>query len=275
MLMMLIGNYTWAQDHSKHIKVDGKGQTIVLLHGGTFDAEAFAKHAEILSEDFQVIRPTQYNVQYGDAGMELSEKYSVQTESNGLKITLDSMGITEPVVLVGHSYGGVIAFDFAINYPDRIKSLVLIEAPLFDLAKQKGVFSEKMKEIVDLSLHFTPQASITEEMIKSFRCEMVNCESFDITTHRMWSKWLHDKDRLRGLYAVPLYKVDLAKLRAFQQPVLIVTGTNTIEPNKTIDQILSVEFPDAHTGQLSGEHTAIYQQAPSFIELLHAFMRKK
>jgi pimeloyl-ACP methyl ester carboxylesterase len=263
-----------AQPQTKQVFLEGRGPAVVLLHGGTFDINAFAAHAKLLSDSFTAIRMQQFNVQYADEGRTLPKNYSVKTESEAVKATLDSLGITKPVVLIGHSYGGVIAFDFAINHPERIQSLVLVEAPLFDMAKTKGEYAEKMKQIDELTKHFTPQATITEEMIKSFRCQMANCDTFDIRQHPMWPKWLKQKDRLRGLSAVPGYKIDFKKLHAFQKPVLIITGSTTIEPNKIIDRLLRREFSHAKTGSLPGDHIAIYQNPETFVQILRQFLRE-
>ena len=262
-----------AQTKTKQVLIEGSGQPIVFLHGGTFDYTAFAAHSKLLSDTFTVIRMLQLNVQYADAGWTLPKDYSVKMESEAVNATLDSLHITAPVILIGHSYGGVIAFDFALNHPDRIKYLILVEPPLYDIAKRKGEYSEKMKQIDELTKDFTPQATITEEMIKSFRCEMTNCDTFDIRSHPMWPKWLKQKDRLRGLSVVPAYKVDFKKFHAFSKAVLIVTGTKTIEPNKTVDKLLSLEFSNTRTGSLTGDHIAIYQNADNFVLMLKSFIR--
>ena len=263
-----------AQRKTKQVLIEGSGQPVVLLHGGTFDFTAYAAHSKLLADSFIVIRMQQFNVQYAAEGVALPTEYSVRMESEAVASTLDSLHITTPVVLVGHSYGGVIAFDFAINHPERVRSLVLVEAPLFDVAKTKGEYSEKMTRIDKLTINFTPQASITEEMIRSFRCEMTNCDTFDIRKHPMWPKWLQQKERLRGLSVVPSYKIDYNKLRAFQRPVLIVTGTATIEPNKTVNKLLTQEFSNAKTISLPGDHIAIYQNAEIFVQTLKAFLRE-
>ena len=263
-----------AQPKTKQVLIEGSGPPVVLLHGGTFDFNSFAAHSKLLADSFTVIRMQQFNVQYANEGSTLPKSYSVRRESEAIKTTLDSLHISEPVILVGHSYGGVIAFDFAINHPERIQSLVLVEAPLYDIAKTKGEYSEKMKQIDELTKHFTPQATITEEMIKSFRCELSNCDTFDIRQHPMWPKWLKQKDRLRGLSVVPGYKIDFKKLHAFQKPVLIITGTTTIEPNKITDQLLSSEFSNARTGSLPGDHITIYQNPETFIQILKVFLRE-
>ena len=263
-----------AQPKTKQALVEGRGTPVVLLHGGTFDYNAYAAHSKLLADSFTVIRLQQFNVQYANEGWTLPKDYSVKMESEAIKVTLDSLHISKPVILVGHSYGGVVAFDFAMNHPERVQSLVLVEAPLFDMAKAKGEYSEQMKEIEEPGKHFTPQATITEEMIKSFRCKMTNCDTFDIRQHPMWPSWLKQKDRLRGLSVVPGYKINFEKLHRFQNPVLIVTGTTTIEPHKTIDRLLSREFPNVKTASLSGDHIAVYQNAEVFVQTLKTFLRK-
>ena len=262
-----------AQIKTKQVLIEGKGQPIVLLHGGTFDFNSFEPHAKLLADSFLVMRMQQFNVQYANEGRTLPADYSVSFESEAVLATLDSLRITRPVILVGHSYGGVIAFDFAINHPERIQSLILVEAPLYDIAQVKGKYSEKMKKIDELTGQFKPQAIITEEMIASFRRIVSSCDTCDIRKHPMWPKWLKQKDRIRGLFVVPDYKIDFAKLHAFQKPVLIVTGTNTIEPNAVVNELLSKEFSKAKTGNLPGDHIALYQKPESFIQLLNAFLK--
>jgi pimeloyl-ACP methyl ester carboxylesterase len=40
--------------------------------------------------------------------------------------------------LVGHSYGGAVALRFATQYPERLRSLVLIEPVAFHLLRDEG-----------------------------------------------------------------------------------------------------------------------------------------
>ena len=263
-----------AQVKTKQVIVEGKGPPVVLLHGGTFDINSFEPHAKLLADSFVVIRMQQFNVQYANEGWTLPADYSVTLESEAVFATLDSLNISQPVILVGHSYGGVIAFDFAMNHPEKIHSLVLVEAPLFDIAKVKGEYSDKMKQIDLLTTQFKPQTVVTEAMITGFRSKMANCDTCDIRQHPMWSKWLKQKDRLRGLSVVPDYKIDFKKLHAFQKPVLIVTGTNTIQPNVVIDRLLSHEFSNARTAGLPGDHISIYQKPEIFVQTLISFLNK-
>ena len=64
-----------------------------------------------------VIRMEHFNVEYADENRTLPADYSVKMESEAIGKTLDSLNIKEPVVLVGWSYGAVIAYDFALHHP--------------------------------------------------------------------------------------------------------------------------------------------------------------
>ena len=92
-----------AQVKTKQVLIEGKGQPIVLLHGGTFDFNSFEPHAKLLADSFTVIRMQQFNVQYANEGWTLPADYSVKSESEAVSATLDSLNITKPVILVGHS----------------------------------------------------------------------------------------------------------------------------------------------------------------------------
>ncbi|HEX6403977.1 MAG TPA: alpha/beta hydrolase, partial [Pseudonocardiaceae bacterium] len=69
---------------------------------------------------------------YDLRGHGLSERpstgYQVADSVADLAGLLDALGIDGPVHLVGNSYGGTVALSFAVRYPHRVASMVLIEA---------------------------------------------------------------------------------------------------------------------------------------------------
>ena len=260
-LLMLIQVSAFAQNNLKKVLVEGDGQPMVMLAGGTADNSAFAVPSAELSGKYKVIRIEKLNILYATDGLTLPKYYSVRMESESVKYTLDSLGIKEPIVLVGHSYGGIIAFDFALNYPDRIRALVLLEPPLFDLPESKNESPEGMKKMQELTRELKPQAEITEDMVVRFRCELMNCDSFPIREQPQWATWLKQKNRLRGLAVVGEYKINYEKLHRFQKPVLIVTGTQTVIFHKRIDELLAKEFAFAREVRVQSGH-AIPATAP-------------
>lgn len=275
-LILLINSaFVFAQHSTKKVIVEGNGLPVVMLNGGTSDMSVFAAHSKALSPRYMVIRMQQFNIEYANENSLLPKNYSVHMESEAIKFTLDSLHIKQPVVLVGHSYGALIALDFALNHPGKLRSLVLIEPPLFQLAEAKKESPAGMKRMQELTKQFTPQATITEDMVKQFRCELMNCDSMDITRLPLWKTWIEQKNRLRGLSAVSYYKTDLRKLHQFRKPVLIVTGTQTVPMHKRIDELLASEFPMAKTAALKGGHTAVNTNASEFAGILFKFLGNK
>jgi pimeloyl-ACP methyl ester carboxylesterase len=261
-----------AQPKIKKVLIEGEGTPVVMLNGGTADMSVFTVHSKLLSGHYKVIRMEQFNVQYATDRLMLPKDYSVKMESEAIKSTLDSLNIKEPVILVGHSYGGLIAFDFALHHPDYIRSLVLIEPPIFGIAEIKHESPNGMKKMQELSKKFTPQAEITEDMVRQFRCDLMNCDTVDIRKHPLWATWLKQKNRLRGLSAINNYQIDLKKLHQFQKPVLIVTGTKTVSFHNRIDELLKAAFSVAKTASIEGGHAAVNTNPNEFIECLVKFL---
>jgi len=56
--------------------------------------------------------------------------YTIEDSVADLAGLLDALELTGPVHLIGNSYGGTIALGFALAHPERVASMVLIEAHL-------------------------------------------------------------------------------------------------------------------------------------------------
>lgn len=98
-------------------------QTLVLLHGfggragqWRYQIEAFAEQNRVLALDLRG---------HGHSS-HLSRRYDMATLLHDLTAVLDERGVNDPFILVGHSFGGAIATDFALQCPERVRKLILI-----------------------------------------------------------------------------------------------------------------------------------------------------
>lgn len=103
-----------------YYELTGRAKPLVLIHGWSFDTRCWDDQVPALSQHFRVLR---YDLRgFGKSDMpQLGETYS---HTDDLVALLDHLSI-ERVHVLGHSFGGRIAIDFAFNYPDRILSLLL------------------------------------------------------------------------------------------------------------------------------------------------------
>ncbi len=100
----------------------GQGSPIVLLHGFPQTNYCWRKVMPSLAENYRVIAPDL-------RGYGLSDKpktgYDKKTLAADLGAMLDTLGI-DKIVLVGHDWGGGVAYRFALDYTERVEKLVII-----------------------------------------------------------------------------------------------------------------------------------------------------
>ncbi|MEW5940923.1 MAG: alpha/beta fold hydrolase, partial [Chloroflexota bacterium] len=107
------------------VSPDHPQRTFVFLHGFGGQAMQWVYQMQKYSLTSRVIA-------LDLRGHGLSDKpasgYDMPTMQNDIVTALNTLGVrvTEPVVLVGHSFGGALATEFALAYPERVERLVLI-----------------------------------------------------------------------------------------------------------------------------------------------------
>ncbi|WP_107081728.1 alpha/beta fold hydrolase [Streptomyces sp. SBT349] len=118
-----------AGDHSVNVScsgspVDGR-PLVVLLHGGGNDLTTMADLQGTLSENG---RTCSYD-RLGAGGSDQPEgPQDYEDVGETLTAVLDHVAGDQPVVLAGHSMGGLIAARYAPDHQDRVHGLVLLDA---------------------------------------------------------------------------------------------------------------------------------------------------
>jgi len=111
-------------DVDLHYEVSGIGPSIALCHGYTSSSHDWSFQIPALSQNYQVI--TMDHRGHGNSSAPShANAYSIPIFANDIYQLLNYLGTTK-CCLVGHSMGGFIALQFAIDYPQLITSLVLV-----------------------------------------------------------------------------------------------------------------------------------------------------
>lgn len=100
-------------------EVMGSGEPVVLLHGLFGDLDNLKGLGRDLSTDYQVILMDLRN--HGESFHHTSMSFAEMAAD--VAATLDSLQFAE-THLVGHSMGGKVAMEYALTYPERVRSLI-------------------------------------------------------------------------------------------------------------------------------------------------------
>jgi pimeloyl-ACP methyl ester carboxylesterase len=113
-----------------HYDERGSGAPLLLLHGLGGSCEDWAYQVPVFAQHFRVVTACL-------RGFGHSERprggYSIGQHAGDMFALLDALGI-ERCHVVGHSMGGAIAFEMALERPERVASLVALNSqPSFEV----------------------------------------------------------------------------------------------------------------------------------------------
>ena len=100
----------------------GSGPVLLLLHGLACDHTTWAPVIDELAQRYTVIAPDLLG--HGRSDKPRAD-YTLGGYANGMRDLLTVLGIDE-VTVVGHSFGGGIAMQFAYQFPERTQRVMLV-----------------------------------------------------------------------------------------------------------------------------------------------------
>ena len=103
------------------------GEPIILLHGFPESHRTWRNQIADLSRDYRVIAPDQRGFAGSDKPRGV-ENYHTDKIVADVTALADALGI-DHFTLVGHDWGGAVAWTAALNHPFRVKRLVIVNAP--------------------------------------------------------------------------------------------------------------------------------------------------
>jgi pimeloyl-ACP methyl ester carboxylesterase len=119
--------------HELYIRCIGSGSpTIVYLHGYIFDpagggSQNAGRVPDLLADSYQVCVYDRANVGRSDS---VEGPLTGRSSIRDLDALLDAANVDGPYVLVGGSFGGLLAYMYAATYPKEVVGLVLLDPNL-------------------------------------------------------------------------------------------------------------------------------------------------
>jgi pimeloyl-ACP methyl ester carboxylesterase len=137
-------NAVFSQGEQLFYREGGQGTPILLLHAGIADSRMWQTQIDALSHRYFLIAPDQRG--YGQSPIP-NGPFSYHEDVAALIKGLDQ----ETVWLVGASFGGRVAIDFCLAYPEKVRGLVLV-APVisgFVGSEAMDAFDEEEERLLE------------------------------------------------------------------------------------------------------------------------------
>ncbi len=123
---------------------DGAGTPLILLHGLASQAHIYDLVAPLLARNFRVVALDQRG--HGESDKPTAG-YDMPSVARDLLAVMDALQFRQAIV-VGHSWGGNVAVQFAAQFPQRTAAIVLVDGGFIDLQARPGMTWARTKEML-------------------------------------------------------------------------------------------------------------------------------
>lgn len=132
----------------------GEGPTVLFVHGFPNWWYDWRNQMEALRDGYRCVAMDTRGYNRSDQPQEV-EAYAIENLLGDVEAVIRDLGV-ETVTLVGHDWGGAIAWRFAIQHPDRVNKLVIL-----NLTHPRGY--------LNVRLHGSDQQKARMEYIRNFQ----------------------------------------------------------------------------------------------------------
>ena len=249
-------------------KVGENGPDFVVLHGLFGSGKNWRSFAGSLEEDFQVWTLDARN--HGDSPHADSMSYQQMAEDVARFFAENEL---ENVILLGHSMGGKTAMQLALQFPDRIAALIVVDiAPVcYDHLHKQLKLIEAMQE-----LHLAAEMS---------RSEIEKKLALKIPEKRLLSFLMTNLNRQNGQFQ---WRIGLEQIAAgmqellnypelksvFKGPVQFIGGENSAYLKFEYHALIRKYFPESRITMLENcGHWLHVEQPAAFQKTVNEFLQ--
>lgn len=226
----------WAPSPSKFVEVQGQlvhlrdegprddPAPIVLLHGTSASLHTWDGWTAALVDQHRVIRMDMPG--FGLTGPNDAGDYRIETYVQFVIDVLNALDVRQPVVLGGNSLGGQIAWETAVNHPERVKALVLVDAGGYDFQPESMPigFTLARLPVINKLMEITLPRRMVESSVRDVYGDpsRVTPELVD----RYFELTLREGNRaaLAERFRNGIHGGNAAKISGITQPTLIIWG---------------------------------------------------
>ena len=261
-----------------HYIEEGKGERLVLLHGGQGDYRSWKEQLPVFAGKYQVISYSR-RYHYPNINSIAGTNHSPLIEAEDLAGLFENLNVTS-AHLVGTSYGAFTALAFATKYPDKVATLVLSEPPIHFWARRTSEGEAEYQKFMT-NIHNAVRTAFEkggdEAGMKVFVDAIAGRPRYEMLSPEGKAAVLQNARFFRALTRSNdpypnLSRDSVAKLR---MPVLILTGAKTIPLHRIVNEELAATVPSAkHVIIPEAGHGAARENPQAFNEAVLEFLKQ-
>jgi pimeloyl-ACP methyl ester carboxylesterase len=211
---------------------EGRGRPLVLIHGGSGQAAHWAEAARALTGAFRVIRVERRL--YGKSGIPQSP-HSIGREVEDVAAVCSYLG--EPVMLFGHSSGGIVALEYALRHSSTLAGLALYEPPVAVTEPLGGAALVRAKQALARGKPGKAAAIHLRDIVR------ISLPLFCLArlppfwkTIRAWAR-----EQIADTEAIEALGIGVERYSTIEIPVLLIGGTRS--PGHLQDRLKALSVP--------------------------------
>jgi pimeloyl-ACP methyl ester carboxylesterase len=235
-----------------HLRDEGPrdAPVIVLLHGSNADLHTWDPWTRLLAGQYRIVRFDQ--IGHGLTGAAPDGDYTPQAYVREVQAVADKLGLRR-FVLAGNSMGGGIALNYALDHPDRLVGLVLIDAggapPMGKPRGNIGFTIARNPLLRALLGRVTPRGLIEKSLRQTVANEAIVTPAM---VDRYWEllRFQGNREATYDRFSQPRRSVPREKLAELTVPTLILWGER--------DPLIPVEAAYWYARQIPASKLIVY-----------------
>jgi epoxide hydrolase 4 len=222
-----------------HYVSRGEGKPLLFLHGFPQFWFLWRHQLADLGKDHAVYAPDMrgYNLSCKPEDPELYRMRHLLGDITGL---VEELGIA-PFTLVGHDWGGIVSWAFALKYPELLERLVIIDAPPPFTWNRDLRQSPKQRDAVNYMVEFSKESPGPEEMFAANDYRVV-----DSILRRIGGKGAELSDSERAAYH-----------EAWGQPGALRGGLNYYRAARMGEQVAAGGVPEEYERKITSQRVQV------------------
>ncbi|KAA2224274.1 alpha/beta fold hydrolase [Chryseobacterium sediminis] len=271
-------------DHVKiKYKVSGKGEACFYIPGGP--GQGYPSFELMGGNNLEQSMQMVYMDQRGSGESGTSENYHLDKMIQDIEELRQHLKLKK-VFLLAHSFGGIIAVNYAKKYPQYTKGLILANVTLHFLNDESVKEQiEYGNSLLQAKTKVVPKDSLSSELSKissALRKKRIGYKFLtdDIETIKVSDKIdsLHPRIIDFGMAVIskpkdfPEYYADYAPItKDIHVPVLIITGKK--DKAVGIQHYKTFQFPNQKVVSIDGGHLLYYEKNKEFVNTVTHFVK--